>query len=408
MPTPKPYPLFPKLSEFKEFHSADYSSLPEILDEPWKKQDWEQGFDFLTFIARNKSENTFIRFRSEVEKLLLWLFLIKQQKLESLRRNDILEFIDFFWSPPKPWITFNNHERFELINGEFKPNAKWKPFKVSVPKGSNQKPDKAKYRPSQQSLASLFTALNAFFKHMTEEEYLLGNPVPLAKKNCRYFIKDAQVKNIKRLTEDQWAYMIETCHQLAETDAYYERNLFLIVSLKSLFLRISEFSDRTEWQPTMSDFWQDHDGNWWLKVYGKGRKLRDVTVPDSFIEYLRRYRVQQNLPPLPSPGEANPIIYKLRGAGSPTGRQLSRLVQEAFDKAYERMAREQGPEPAQQLKEASTHWLRHTGASMEVERGRAMKDLSEDLGHASMATTDTVYVQSENKKRAESGKNRKI
>ena len=63
---------------------------------------------------------------------------------------------------------------------------------------------------------------------------------------------------------------------------------------------------------------------------------------------------------------------------------------------------------ARKLLEASTHWLRHTGASMEIERGRALKDLSEDLGHASMATTDTVYVQSEHKKRAASGKGRKV
>lgn len=63
---------------------------------------------------------------------------------------------------------------------------------------------------------------------------------------------------------------------------------------------------------------------------------------------------------------------------------------------------------AQQLLEASTHWLRHTGASMEIERGRELKDVSEDLGHSSMATTDTIYVHSENKKRAESGKNRKV
>ncbi len=45
---------------------------------------------------------------------------------------------------------------------------------------------------------------------------------------------------------------------------------------------------------------------------------------------------------------------------------------------------------------------------MEVERGRALKDISEDLGHASMATTDTVYVQTENKKRAESGRDRTV
>jgi integrase len=37
-----------------------------------------------------------------------------------------------------------------------------------------------------------------------------------------------------------------------------------------------------------------------------------------------------------------------------------------------------------------------------------LKDVSEDLGHASMATTDTVYVQSENKQRAASGRKRKV
>lgn len=45
---------------------------------------------------------------------------------------------------------------------------------------------------------------------------------------------------------------------------------------------------------------------------------------------------------------------------------------------------------------------------MEIERGRALKDLSEDLGRPSMATTDTVYIQTENRVRAESGKTRKV
>ena len=91
-----------------------------------------------------------------------------------------------------------------------------------------------------------------------------------------------------------------------------------------------------------------------------------------------------------------------------SSRHLRRLVQEIFDRAYEKMKKAEGELKAMKLKEASTHWLRHTGASMEIERGRALKDLSEDLGHASMATTDTVYVQTENKKRAESGKKRKV
>ena len=56
------------------------------------------------------------------------------------------------------------------------------------------------------------------------------------------------------------------------------------------------------------------------------------------------------------------------------------------------------------LKEASSRWIRHTGASVEIECGRALKDISEDLSHSTRATTDTIYVHSEDKKRAASGK----
>ncbi|MGK0341413.1 MAG: hypothetical protein ACJAXW_001963 [Candidatus Azotimanducaceae bacterium] len=45
---------------------------------------------------------------------------------------------------------------------------------------------------------------------------------------------------------------------------------------------------------------------------------------------------------------------------------------------------------------------------MEIESARALKDLSEVLGHASMATIDAAYMQSENCKRAETGKKRKV
>jgi integrase len=127
-----------------------------------------------------------------------------------------------------------------------------------------------------------------------------------------------------------------------------------------------------------------------------------------FIEFLKRYRNSRGLSDLPSQGDTNPIIEKIRGRGGMTSRQLSRIIQTVFDHSYERMKQKEGEDKARKLKEASAHWLRHTGASVEIERGRALKDLSEDLGHSSMATTDTVYVHSEDKKRAASGKGRKV
>ena len=406
----KCFPLFPPYKEIRRICLDDYPSLSSYFDESsrWKKITWEWACEFLKYIGRNKSEHTYTRFRSEVEKFLLWAFLVKEQPIEEYRKTDILDYADFCWQPPLTWIVYTNKEKFALNNGVFEPNPEWAPFRVKTAKADASQPDKKKYRPSQETLNSTFTALNALYKYLMDEEFCYGNPVQIAKKDCRYFVKDAQVKETKRLSMQQWQYLLDTAESMADSDPKYERNLFLVASLKALFLRISEYSERPDWAPIMGHFWRNHEGDWWLKVYGKGRKIRDITVPESFLAYLRRYREYRGLSSLPASGENQPIIEKLRGRGGMTARQLSRLVQEVFDQASETMRQTQGSEQAQKFKELTTHWLRHTGASIEIERGRALKDVSEDLGHSSMATTDTIYVQSESKQRAESGKARSV
>ena len=338
------------------------------------------------------------------------LLLFKSTPLAELKKNDILEYADFCWQPPEEWVGLASSDRFVFNNGYQESNEHWRPFVVKKQKKAS--PDQPlnwrQYRPSQQSLHSMFTAVSALFNYLMNEEILYGNPAQIAKKDCRYFIADAQVKEVKRLTQEQWQYVLDTAEKMADEDSVYERNLFIVASLKGLFLRISELSERTSWSPAMNHFWQDDQGNWWLKVFGKGRKLRDVSVPLGFLPYLERYRRCRGQSALPNSSDDSPIVEKLRGQGGMTSRHLTRLVQEVFDAAHERMATERGSDAADKLREASSHWLRHTGASMEIERGRALKDVSEDLGHASMATTDTVYVQSEHQRRARSGRDRKI
>jgi len=320
-----------------------------------------------------------------------------------------LDYADFCWKPPVNWIGTSSLDRFSFDNGYFISNKKWRPYKIQAPKSQQSKiVDKKKYRPSQQTLVSSFTAVIAFYKYLMNEELCYGNPAQIAKKDCRHLIKDTQVKEVKRLTESQWQYVLDTAVNMADKSITYERNLFVIASLKTLFLRISELSERENWSPVMGHFWQDEDENWWLKIFGKGRKIRDTTVPLDFIPFLERYRVSRGLSRTPAGSENTVLVEKIRGQGGMSSRHLRRLVQEVFDRAYMEMRDSEGQSKAIKLKEASTHWLRHTGASMEIERGRALKDLSEDLGHSSMATTDTIYVQTENKKRAESGKKRKV
>lgn len=408
----KPTPLYPGYSDLIEFYFEDYPELTKFLNSlpDWCLEHFHWAKSFLEYTGRNKSVHTYDRFRNEIERFLLWAFLIKQSPIDQFRKQDILDYADFCWQPPVNWIGTSNQERFKVANGYSSANEAWFPFKIQVPKAhkSIAKIDKKKYRPSQETLKALFTAISTFYDYLMYEELCYGNPVKIARKDCRYFITDTQVKEIKRLTSRQWEYVLDTAVEMANEDLIFERNLFIIAALKTLFLRISELSERTDWSPIMGHFWQDEDENWWLKVFGKGRKLRDITVPTDFLPFLQRYRLYRGLPGMPLTKENNVLVEKIRGQGGMTSRQLRRLVQDVFDKAYENMRVNEGPTKALKLKEASTHWLRHTGASMEIERGRPLKDVSEDLGHASMATTDTVYVQSENKQRAESGKQRKV
>ena len=408
----KPVPLYPPYIDLCDFDFDDYPELDKIFstNEPWWLEQFNWGKIFLTYIGRNKSAHTYERFRNDVERFLLWSFIVKKKPIDQLRKSDLLEYADFCWQPPVDWIGTSNQERFKITNGYSAANELWFPYKIQAPKSlkSQYVIDKKKYRPSQQTLSSMFTAIIVFYNYLMAEDFCIGNPAQIAKKDCRHFIIDSQVKEIKRLTGSQWQFVLDTAVEMADENPMFERNLFVIAALKTLFLRISELSERPNWSPAMGHFWQDDDENWWLKIFGKSRKLRDITVPIDFLPFLERYRASRGLLGLPASNENSILVEKVRGQGGMTSRHLRRIVQSVFDQAHDNMRRSEGENKALKLKEASAHWLRHTGASMEIERGRPLKDISEDLGHASMATTDTVYVQSENKKRAESGKRRKV
>lgn len=403
--------MFPTYAELKEIALSDYPQLNAFLSErsDWQIKHWHWAKDYLLYVGRNKSEHTYVRFRNDIEKFLLSVLIVDDKPVDDLRKADILRYIDFCFAPPVKWISGNLNDRFILNNGYFSSNPNWRPFRLTAPKYDKERTlDPKKYRPSLQTLESTFVALSSFYRHLNDEEICFGNPIPLAKRDCKLLIIDSQVKSISRLTEKQWKYVLDAAVGLADNDPIFERNLFVISTMKTLFLRLSELSERQDWTPLMSHFWTDEDNNWWFKAYGKGKKIRDITVPKSYLPFLSRYREWRGLSALPTKSEQSILVEKIRGRGGLTSRQISRLVQHIFNSAYENMKTEKGLEQAQKLREASTHYLRHTGASMEIERNRPLKDLSEDLGHSSSATTDTVYVQVERKRRADSGKDRNV
>lgn len=401
-----PFPVFPSLKEMKEISHKDRPSylIHECLDDSqWS--DYQLAFEFL-YSYGMRSKETFNSYRSDIQTLMLWVWLISNTKtLSNLTRRDIESFIEFCHQPPREWVMTGRIKHFKVTQGELGKIPEWRPFRVKK-EDLMGRSSTIKRTIAHSSLLKMFSSLSSFCDFLVDEDHLDVNPVPAAKKRSPYMIKDAQVKVPHRFGESTWHAIVQELECMANEDPGYERALFVIVLMKSCYLRVSELSERDAWSPTMGDFFE-LEGFWWLKVFGKGRKLRDVSVPDAFLPYLKRFRALRGLSELPSPKESTPLIPKARGVGNIGQRQLSRLIDEAFNTLEGRFKLKGSDIDARQISAATTHWLRHTGASMDVD-SRPLKHLADELGHASSGTTDRIYVQSDQMERAQSGKRRKI
>ncbi len=204
---------------------------------------------------------------------------------------------------------------------------------------------------------------------------------------------------------------VETAGIMAHKNpSKHERTLFILSALYLMYLRISELTATPRWEPQMGHFYQDSQENWWFKTVGKGNKERDITVSETMLKALARYRHHRGLSPaLPSAGDTTPLIQKVIGQGGiGSTRQIRVLVQACFDKAVERMREEGFTEEANALSEATVHWLRHTGISDDLnKRGRPIVHVRDDAGHTTSATTD-LYNDAELEARHLSGRNKNI
>ena len=184
---------------------------------------------------------------------------------------------------------------------------------------------------------------------------------------------------------------------------------FIVLSLKVLFLRISELSNRSYCTPSFHHFRQGPSGEGWvLHIIGKGKKERLVTVPDSYIDnVLTRYREKLGLTPLPRADEDFPLLPS-RKTGKPLHQDaINTIVEEAFDLVISKLVSVGKRQQEISIAGASSHWLRHTGATHALsEINETM--LAEELGHASVKTTVEVYVAPAHRDRIKKGSTRKL
>lgn len=413
-PYPAPTPVFDNLTEMgnpfrnRIAPSRSLGSASRISPQTLQA-DLQRSSEFL--YSYRGSPDTFASYRREIERFVQWCWLGQGLSLTEIRRQHIEQFIEFCQSPPRHWIGTKSVARFLNAGGERSVNPEWRPFVVKVSKRDHKlgvSADPKAYLLSQSALQAIFSILSTFFNYLIQEEHVELNPVAQIRQKGKFLRKRQGAHAIRRLSEAQWHEVLNALDQaLPEDPARFERALFIMSCLFAMYLRISELAESERWQPSMGDFRQDAQGNWWFTTVGKGNKERDISVSDAMLNALRRFRRFLGMTPLPLTGEATPLIPKIRGKGGISStRQIRFIVQDSFDRAIVRLRAQGEAEEADALQAATVHWLRHTGISEDV-KTRPREHVRDDAGHGSSAITDR-YIDVERQARHNSARGKKI
>ncbi len=385
------------------FNSTEHleAELKEAKESGSYPNDREYYLTIEFLLSYKGSKDTIASYRRELEKLLLWARTVIKKPIKSIGRPEIEEFIEFCKKPPDSWTGTEVASRFIEINGKQSPNSKWRPFVMKTGKV---------YRISDPGIRSLFAVLNSYFGFLIQSEYVQVNPVALIRQKKKYLRTTQELPKIRRISNIAKDHLIAEAEKMArENPLVHERTLFIIKAMLSMYLRISELTENDRWTPKMNDFNKDSEGRWWFYTIGKGNKEGEISVRDEMLEALKRYRTHLGLSDLPSADEDTPLLPKHKNGfgGITSTRHIRRIVQECFDRTINTLLKEGNTDDAHEVKRATAHWLRHTGISEDIKRGRPREHVRDDARHSSGSITDK-YVDISKADRHESAKNQEI
>ncbi|MFN8770397.1 MAG: tyrosine-type recombinase/integrase [Neisseriaceae bacterium] len=326
------------------------------------------------------SANTYISYRQTAERFLLWC-LSNNIKFNELKREDIKGYEEFLQAPTP----------HEFWCGPAKPrdHNDWKPFVRGL---------------SPSSVNLNIRILSNLYMYLVQSGYLLHNPFSLNKSKSSLVVN----KTIdKYLTHKEWKYIIEYIELLPKdtevAQQNYERTKWIFGLLYLTGCRRSEIVNAK-----MSDFINRRD-NWWLRVVGKGNKYGEIPVTSDLLIMLINYRRFLKLPDYPTNMEHNiPIICNVKfrqGKYMPISDSMLYKIIRTTCKTIAEEVKQIDPAAAFVIDKVSTHWLRHTSATHQVDAGIDIRVVKENLRHSMLETTmryqhteaDSRHVETNNK-----------
>lgn len=313
------------------------------------------------------SPETFKSYSKEVERLLLWCIHVGKTSVSNVRKDDLNEYIDFLKAPtPKrAWCG----PAIGRTNKDGSLNEDWRPFVKAL--GNN-------------SIQKVLRILDSFFNYLVQTNYLIGNPLAVDRRRKKR--NKAKQRIIDRYLElDELQATLDTLSEMPENDEsqafQVARARYIILLLFYSGLRIAEAANHT-----MGHF-VERRGNWFLRIVGKGKKLREIPVPDALRQALGNFRLKVGLPSKePKFKEKTPLIPMQNLTDPISPRRINQILKWAFEWGAIRFE-EHEPQKASKLRQASAHWLRHSYVTYLLENGAPLKVAQENAGHSNVGTT---------------------
>lgn len=320
---------------------------------------------FLDSYSR-KSAHTVRSYEKECYRFLLWLKASRDPSpalLPAVTVKDINSYLDFL-ANPRPFT-----ESFLKTHG-------WahQPFRKAL---------------ASESMKHCITVLHKMFSALREMRaagnmpYCLFNPLKLAHDGISGSDQDEEIE--EALTPEEWGAVQAVVEDLPrDTERglkHYHRARWVMQLLYRAFLRRDEAA-----KLKMGSFEASPDG-WNIRLIGKGEKKAKIVATNKLIEELKSYRLSLGLPALPSPGETRPAILSITGKDKGFGNQaIYLLCKVIFEKAADRLG-STDPAAASRLRQATPHWMRHTGVTHALEAGANPRYVQAQARHSSLNVT---------------------
>ena len=351
-----------------EFTGDDYNKElgSSLID---AKNDGQAISSFLR--EYKESPETLRSYAKEIERLLLWCLHVAKINISSLRRDHLLDYQDFLKNPQpqKLWCgpSVARYTKQGFIN------EPWRPFVKGL---------------GASSLKNTIRIIDSFFNYLVQTNYLIGNPLAVdRRRKKRNQGRSKVIDRYLELDEIQAALKGLSYYPIPSLIKKFQviRARYIILLLFYTGLRITESANHT-----MGHFLQ-REGNWFLRVVGKGKKVREVPIPDELLEALADFRISVGLSsPQPYFREKTPLIPMQNLKNSITPRRIDQILKWAFDLGAMEFDLEH-PRKASKLRAASAHWLRHSYVTYLLESGASLKVAQENAGHSDIGTTMLYY-----------------